>query len=46
MRTVLLSYTLLADENAVAILDATGRTITILDESDLIELLAAIQGAS
>jgi DNA-binding TFAR19-related protein (PDSD5 family) len=42
----LLTYTLLADENTVAILDPTGRIVTILDESDLIELLAAIREAS
>jgi len=41
-----LTYTLLADENAVAILDSTGRIVTILNESDLTELLAAIREAS
>lgn len=44
--TALLSYALLADENTVAILDPSGRIVTILNESDLIELLAAIREAS
>ncbi len=43
---VTLIYELVEGENAVAVFDTAFRTVAILDESDLITLLAAIQGDS
>jgi hypothetical protein len=46
MIPVTLIYELIEGENAVAVFDTSSRIVTILDESDLITLLAAIQGDS